>query len=102
MRVTPIAMADPPLRSSYGRHQPYALRTIVELVSEDGIVGAAEAHGSALAINDFLRARASVVGRSAYDLARIRTDLEQAFTPVSAAVGAGSASKPSTAWSVSR
>ena len=27
----PIAIADPPLRSSYGRHAPFALRTIVEL-----------------------------------------------------------------------
>ena len=31
MRITPIAIADPPIRSSYGLHQPYALRTIVSL-----------------------------------------------------------------------
>jgi glucarate dehydratase len=40
-----IAIADPPLRSSYGRHAPYALRTILELKSDDGIVGLAETHG---------------------------------------------------------
>ena len=39
LRVTPIAFADPPLRSSYGLHAPYALRTVVELVGEDGLVG---------------------------------------------------------------
>jgi glucarate dehydratase len=45
MRVHKIAIADPPIRSSYGLHQPYALRTILELESEDGIIGIAEAHG---------------------------------------------------------
>src|SRR5690349_8349597 len=45
MRVHPMAIADPPLRSSYGLHAPYALRTIVELESEDGVVGLGETHG---------------------------------------------------------
>lgn len=45
LRVHSIAVADPPLRSSYGLHAPYALRTIVELESEDGLVGLAETHG---------------------------------------------------------
>ena len=45
MRVTPVAMADPPLFSSYGLHAPYALRSVVELVSEDGLTGVAETHG---------------------------------------------------------
>lgn len=44
-RIHSIAMADPPLRSSYGLHQPYALRNVVELESEDGIVGIAETYG---------------------------------------------------------
>jgi len=45
VRIHKIAIADPPLRSSYGLHQPYALRTILELQSEDGIVGLAETYG---------------------------------------------------------
>jgi glucarate dehydratase len=45
VRVHKIAIADPPLRSSYGLHQPYALRTILELQSEDGVVGLAETYG---------------------------------------------------------
>jgi glucarate dehydratase len=43
--VHKIAIADPPLRSSYGLHQPYALRTILEVKSDDGIVGLAETYG---------------------------------------------------------
>jgi len=42
LTIHSIAIADPPLRSSYGRHAPYALRTILELKSDDGIIGLAE------------------------------------------------------------
>ncbi|MGB6431278.1 MAG: hypothetical protein WBF06_11900, partial [Candidatus Acidiferrales bacterium] len=45
LTVHSIAIADPPLRSSYGRHAPYALRTILELKSDDGTIGLAETHG---------------------------------------------------------
>ncbi len=71
MRLTPIAMADPPLLSSYGLHAPYALRTVVELVSEDELTGAAETHGGQGPLADLARARPFVVGRHAYDLARL-------------------------------
>ena len=69
MRVHPIAIADPPLRSSYGLHAPYALRTILELTSEAGMTGISETHrGDAIAqgFNTFL---AQVVGSDAFRLA---------------------------------
>src|SRR5690242_17203197 len=75
VRVTPIAMADPPLRSAYGLHGPYALRTIVELVGEDGITGAAEAHGGDRILQDFARVRDRLIGRDAYNLARLETEI---------------------------
>ncbi len=81
MRVTPIAMADPPQLSSYGLHAPYALRTIVELVSEDGVTGAAETHGGEGPLHDLMRARPLVVGREAADLARLWQAVEREFAP---------------------
>src|SRR2546430_10074992 len=45
LKLHSIAIADPPLRSSYGRHAPWALRTIVELETDDGITGVAETYG---------------------------------------------------------
>jgi glucarate dehydratase len=45
IRLHPIAIADAPLRSSYGRHAPYALRTIVEIKTTDGITGISETYG---------------------------------------------------------
>lgn len=44
-RIHSIAIADPPLRSSYGLHAPYALRTIIEIENEDGIIGINETYG---------------------------------------------------------
>jgi glucarate dehydratase len=79
LQVTPIAFADPPLRSSYGLHAPYALRTVVELVGEDGLVGASEAHGGEQTLVDFARAREAVVGRDVYDLARMWLAVADAF-----------------------
>jgi glucarate dehydratase len=79
MRVTPIAMADPPLFSSYGLHAPYALRSIVELVSEDGLTGMSETHGGERPLIQLEQARPHIIGRSAYDLARLAIDLDELF-----------------------
>nr|MBA3643455.1 glucarate dehydratase [Chloroflexia bacterium] len=79
MRVTPVAMADPPLLSSYGLHAPYALRTVVELVSDDGITGAAETHGGERTLEQFERARERVIGRDPYDLAHLHHELDAMF-----------------------
>ena len=68
MRVHSIAIADPPLRSSYGLHAPYALRNVLELESEDGVIGIAETYGGeapAAALNGL---RERVVGSDAYRL----------------------------------
>ena len=91
MRVTPVAMADPPLFSSYGLHAPYALRTVVELMSEDGLTGAAETHGGEATLGHFERSRLAVVGRSAYDLARLWLAVDDAFGTAPAPVAAGGA-----------
>jgi glucarate dehydratase len=68
-QIHPIAMADPPLRSSYGLHAPYALRTVIELRSEDGITGIAETHGGDAIARGFEALRSRIVGADAWRLA---------------------------------
>ena len=46
IRLTPIAVGDPPLRNAAGLHAPYALRLIVELVTNERITGVSEVPGS--------------------------------------------------------
>src|SRR5262249_34939382 len=69
MRIHSIAVADPPLRSSYGLHAPYALRTVIELESEDGIAGISETHGGDAIAQGFEALRSHIVGSDAYRLA---------------------------------
>jgi glucarate dehydratase len=62
LRIHPLAIADPPLRSSYGLHAPYALRTIVELISDDRIVGIAETYGGEAQVAQLEALRPQIVG----------------------------------------
>jgi len=68
MRVHSIAIADPPLRSSYGLHSPYALRTILELESDDHLVGIAETYGGEAPAAALEALRPRVVGADPYRL----------------------------------
>jgi glucarate dehydratase len=43
--LTPVAFADPPLLNSAGVHEPWALRTIVEVHTDEGISGLGETYG---------------------------------------------------------
>jgi glucarate dehydratase len=70
-RVTPIAFADPPLRAAFGLHAPYALRTIVELVADDGTTGVSETHGGAAVVADLEAVRDLVIGRDPFQLAEL-------------------------------
>lgn len=46
IRVTPIAFRDPPLLNNGGCHEPFALRSIIEVECEDGTIGLGESYGS--------------------------------------------------------
>jgi len=68
MMVTPVAIADPPLRSSYGLHQPYALRNILEFISEDGVIGVSETYGGEAPMNALLSLNEQIQGADPYQL----------------------------------
>jgi glucarate dehydratase len=62
LRVHSIAIADPPLRSSYGLHAPYALRTIIELESDGGVIGINETYGGEIPAAALLNIRSKLIG----------------------------------------
>ncbi|MGH9971273.1 MAG: enolase C-terminal domain-like protein [Pyrinomonadaceae bacterium] len=68
LQVHSIAIADPPLRSSYGLHAPYALRNVLEITSDDGIVGIAETYGGDAPAQALEALRPQVVGADAFQL----------------------------------
>src|SRR5256885_16955541 len=70
LRVHSIAIADPPIRSSYGLHAPYALRTIIELESEDGTIGVSETYGGDAQVQQLEALSSQIIGSNPYRLTR--------------------------------
>ncbi|MGC8020557.1 hypothetical protein ACP3WW_22860, partial [Salmonella enterica] len=48
--VTPIAFKDGPLLNASGIHEPYALRSIIEIETDNGYIGLGESYGDAPAL----------------------------------------------------
>ena len=82
--VTPIAFPDPPLLNSAGVHEPWALRTIVQVHCGDGLVGLGETYGDAPHLELVQAAASSLPGLDVIDLAGLRRR-------VAAAIGAADA-----------
>ena len=79
LRITPIAITDPPLLNSVGIHAAYALRTIIELVTEDNISGISEIPGNE-DIDDLLhQTEEIVVGADPFQLNHLKTGLFNRF-----------------------
>jgi glucarate dehydratase len=74
-RIVPIAVTDPPLLNSVGVHAPYALRTVIELITDDNISGISEIPGN-IEINSLLEeSREVIIGADPFQLNRMREDL---------------------------
>jgi len=77
--ITPIAIVDPPLLNAAGLHAPYALRTIVELITDDNISGVSEIPGNIHIDAALKEARHLLIGKDPFQLNTIRHTLENAF-----------------------
>jgi glucarate dehydratase len=80
VHLTPVAFRDPPLLNTVGVHEPFALRSVVEVVTEDGTYGLGESYGDAKHLSRLRTAADQLVGADVWhlhDLARrIRTTLD--------------------------
>ena len=68
VRVTPIAIKDPALLNAAGVHEPFGLRSIIEVVGANGEVGLGETYGDAPVLDLLTRSQDSLIGLSAFDL----------------------------------
>jgi glucarate dehydratase len=76
-RLTPVAFADPPLLNCMGVHEPYALRSILEIECEDGVVGLGESYGDAAFLEQARAVVAVLPGLDVFDLPRLRETVAQ-------------------------
>ncbi|WGW02999.1 enolase C-terminal domain-like protein [Tropicibacter oceani] len=68
VRITPIAFTDPPLLNNAGCHQPFALRSIIEVETEDGVIGLGESYGTKALIDAVVALAPSLRGLPVTDL----------------------------------
>ena len=81
VHITPVAVPDPPLLNAAGLHAPYALRLIVEIVSDDGISGWGEIPGSAATRAALETAAEHLAGMDPWALNAIEATLEALAKP---------------------
>src|SRR5678809_1804481 len=70
--MTPIAVVDPPLLNAAGLHAPYALRKIVELVTDDNISGISEIPGNISIDKALEKSKSLIIGQDPFQLNKIR------------------------------
>lgn len=81
MHITPIALGDPPLLNAAGLHAPYCLRTVVELVTADGLTGLAEVPGSVAVDAALAAVRDVVIGADPRNWHALRAKLAERCSP---------------------
>ena len=76
--VTPIAIKDPPLLNASGIHEPFALRSIIEVETDNGVVGLGESYGDAPVLATLQLVSDDLVGLDPFDLNGLRTRIKAA------------------------
>ena len=84
VRVTPIAIKDPPLLNAAGVHEPFGLRAIIEVQGANGQVGLGETYGDAPVLGLLMRVQESLVGLSAFDVNGLLARVKSAAGQISA------------------
>jgi glucarate dehydratase len=72
VQITPVAFRDPPLLNAVGVHEPYALRSVVQVHTDAGVTGLGESYGDLPHLGRLRRAAVELVGLDVFDLPGLR------------------------------
>ena len=81
IRITPIAFRDPPLLNAAGIHEPWALRSIIELETVSGLVGINESYGDLPMLQALAKAAPALTGLSPWALNEMETRVAARVAP---------------------
>lgn len=87
--ITPVAFADPPLLNAVGVHEPFAIRTIIEVVTDSDIYGLGETYGDEAHQQRLKLAADALIGTDVFDINRARASVDEALAGDSTAGGHG-------------
>jgi glucarate dehydratase len=77
VHVTPVAFSDPPLLNVVGVHQPWALRAIVEVHTDQGSLGLGETYADEAHLARLEAVAAALPGHDPYDLHGLRALVDE-------------------------
>jgi len=86
-RITPVAFVDPPLLNTVGVHQPFALRAIIQLDTDAGLVGLGETYADTRHLARLEAAADAITGLDVFALNAIRAAIADRLRGDDAAVG---------------
>ena len=75
--VTPVAFTDPPLLNVVGVHQPWALRAIVEVHTDEGSLGLGETYADEAHLARLEAVATALPGHDPYDLHGLRALVDE-------------------------
>lgn len=70
--ITPVAFHDPPLLNTIGVHEPFALRSIIEVETDDGLIGLGETYGGSRDLTQLQAIAPRIVGLDVFALNELR------------------------------
>lgn len=94
VRVTPIAFRDAPLLNASGIHEPYALRSIIEVESDAGYIGLGESYGDAPVLAVLTALQDALVGLDPFDLNGLRARVVHTVAGLEPRTGSGAELAP--------
>lgn len=77
--ITPVAFADPPLLNAVGSHEPFALRAVIRLHTDDGLVGLGETYADEGHLQRLAAAADALLGVDAFATNAIRAAVASAL-----------------------
>ncbi|MFJ6097720.1 glucarate dehydratase family protein [Williamsia muralis] len=101
-RITPVAFADPPLLNTVGVHQPFALRAIIQLDTDAGIVGLGETYADTAHLARLEASGKAITGHDVFALNALRTTIDATLGTLSVSGGDGVAGMITTASTTDR
>src|ERR1019366_7602148 len=60
--ITPVAFRDPALLNAVGVDQPFAIRSVIEVVTSDGLTGLGESYGDLAHLEQLRLVAGAIVG----------------------------------------
>jgi glucarate dehydratase len=91
VHITPVAFKDPPLLNAVGVHEPYAIRAIVEIRTDEGLTGLGETYADTAHLDRLRRAAEHIVGLDVWNLSGVARTVRQSLAGDTASSGSGTA-----------